>query len=85
MKKISKIRLTSIIVLVIMVGLAFIGIFVDMPMLTPISYLIGFSIQVILLHKIGISLRSKGMDLICLVCSYLGMVLSVIRFIVALL
>lgn len=83
MKKSSKLQVVSLAVLIIMVGGAFADIFIELYILKNIIWLVGFSIQLLLLHKVGISLKSRGMSLFCLIGSSLGVVLSVVSIIVA--
>lgn len=83
MKKSSKLQVVSLAVLIIMVGAAFADIFIELYILKNIIWLVGFGIQLLLLHKVGISLKSRGMNLFCLIGSSLGVVLSVVSIIVA--
>lgn len=83
MKRLSKIQIISLIVLILMVGTVFIDIFIDLNIIKYIIWLLGFSIQLVLLHKAGISFKSKGRFLFPLCCSSLGVVLSLICLIVA--
>lgn len=83
MKKSSKLQVVSLAVLIIMVGAAFADIFIELYILKNIIWLVGFGIQLLLLHKVGISLKSRGMNLVCLIGSSLGFVLSAVSIIVA--
>lgn len=83
MKKSSKLQVVSLAVLIIMVGAAFADIFIELYILKNIIWLVGFGIQLLLLHKVGISLKSRGMNLFCLIGSSLGVVISVVSIIIA--